>query len=225
MIKPTAWLVGLLLCISCSPTAPKQWHAYELQALGKEAIIDIAEKEIQQDHPEFSKENFDHIKVLTDDVSVSVSFVMPIRYVPRNSTAYYGVLYGLAEPGGPISSWDRQSNPKNSYTHDLYKEDDTRFFQPTDESTEAIALVLKALELQAEDVHWEESVTIYEQETTYDVTFNSPTTISNHTVTKGTGEVVNHGHSHWLPMPGKTKAGWKRSTTPREGRRTKFAVP
>ncbi len=197
MIKPTAWLVGLLLCLPCSVFAQKRWEADELKALGREAIIDIAEKEIQKDHPEFSKELFGHIKVLVDEVSVYVSFVMPIRYVPRDSTAYYGVLYGLADPDGPMSSWNSQSNPK-----DLYKESDTRFFQPTEESSEAIALVLKALEIQAEDVHWQESVTIHEQETTYSVTFNSPATVSDHTVTKGTGEIVSHGHSHWMPMPG-----------------------
>ena len=194
MIQPTAWLVTLLLCLPCSAFAQKRWNADELKALGREAIIDIAEKEIQKDHPEFSKELFDHIKVLVDEVSVYVSFVMPIRYVPRDSTAYYGVLYGLADPDGPISSWDSQANPK-----DLYKASGTRFFQPTDESTEAIALVLKALEIQAEDVHWRESVTIHEQETAYEVTCDSPSTVSDHTVTKGSGEIVSHGHSHWMP--------------------------
>ena len=197
MIKPTAWLVGLLVCLPCSAFAQKRWNADELKALGREAIIDIAEKEIQKDHSGFSKELFDHIKVLVDEGSVYVSFVMPIRYVPRDSFAYYGILYGLADPDGPMGSLDRESNPK-----DFYKGGDTRFFRPTDESSEATALVLEALGIQVEDLHWKESLTILEQENTYDVTFDSPTTISEHTVTKGTGEIVSHGHSHWLPMPG-----------------------
>lgn len=209
MIKPTAWLAGLLLCLPCSAFAQKRWNADELKAIGREGIVAIAEKEIQKDHPEFSKELFDHIKVLVDEASVYVSFVMPIRYVPRDSTAYYGVLYGLADPNGPMSSWNRESNPK-----DLYKGGDTRFFQPTAESSEAIALVLEALEIQAEDVHWQESVTIHEQETTYDVTFDSPTTVSDHMVTKGTGEIVSHGHSHWLPTPGEDEGRWEEFDDP-----------
>ena len=197
MLKPTAWLLGLLLCLPCSAFAQRRWNAVELKALGKEAIIDIAAKEIQRKYPEFSKELFGHIKVLVDEASVYVSFVMPIRYVPRDSTAYYGVLYGLADPDGPFSSWNSEANPE-----DLFRPGDTRFFQPTEESSEAIALVLKALEIRPEDVYWRESVTIVEQETTYDVTCDSPSTISKHTVTKGTGEIVSHGHSHWLHSPG-----------------------
>ena len=198
MTKRTPWLAGLLLFLTFVALAQKERKtAGELKALGKEAIIEIAEKEIQEDFPEFSKENYDYVKVLVDEHSVYVSFVMPILYVPRNSTAYYGLLWGLEDPNGPTASFETESNPRNAFGAV-----ERQFFQPTEESAQAIAFVLKAIGVKAEDIPYRETLTIHEHESTYEVSFDSPGAGSLYTIAKETGEILERMDSHYYPPPG-----------------------
>ena len=198
MLKKSIWLACLLLYLpshAFAQTATRK--ASDLKKLGREAIIEIAEEAIKQRNEDFSRENFDRIKVLVKTSSVYVSFSIPVRYVPLNSSAYYGVLYGLADPKGPMSSWDTVSNPPEAF--DSKK---ITFFQPTEASDRVISFVLGALDIDAGTLSDQDTVTITEQENAFDVSIESPDAGSSYTVAKVTGEVQSHGHSHNFPMPG-----------------------
>lgn len=209
-LRRPAFLACLVLCSACNahdvPIEGLPHTAPELKALGREAIIEIAEKEIQEEYEEFSKEHFDRIKVLVNEDSVYVTFGMSARYVPKNSVALYGLLWGLVVPRHSHigASFDNAANPQNAT--DL---GEPRFFQPDATSEEAIAFVLKALEAEGETLYEQDVMTIREEDTVYAVSIESPDTGAGYTISRETGEILDGWHGHNMPIPGGNEGGLK----------------
>ncbi len=201
------FLACLVLCSACNANEVRieglRHTAPELKALGKEAIIEIAEKEIQEEFEEFSKENFDRIKVLVNEDSVYVTFGMSARYVPKNSVAFYGLLWGLAVPARGIgASFDNVANPRNAT--DL---GEPRFFQPDATSEEAIAFVLKVLEADGETLYGSDEMTIREEDSVYKVNIENQYAGAGYTISRETGEILDGWHADNFPMPGGDEGG------------------
>lgn len=66
-------------------------------ALGREKLIEIAARRILEDgrFQGFDIENFDRIGVWTDDEYLWVGFTLSVKFVPRNTSAIYGLTIFL----------------------------------------------------------------------------------------------------------------------------------
>jgi len=113
----------------------------KFKKLGRERIIQLAAEEVRREvdsESNFKVENFDQIKVMASEKNIYVTFSMPFRYVPLNSSAYYGVYVSLTEDMMSCRPHDNREDEYN-YRQEL------KFFVPTKESKKAIALVINAI--------------------------------------------------------------------------------
>ncbi|MFP4563479.1 MAG: hypothetical protein ACLFRY_09235 [Spirochaetia bacterium] len=146
---------------------------------------------------ELSREVYE-IEVSTRRDETYVSFSMPVKYVPLDSAAYYGVTVNITTKTLYYSSL---SNPEDSYegTEAL------GFFEPCGTD-------LQDLDFAADAIYREmgfdfriekprDEMVIYERDAHFEVTVISPYQESWYKIDRRTGRLYDDGHAHLIPPP------------------------
>ena len=123
------------------PEIPANSRVKKFKKLGRERIIQLAAEELRREadsESNFKVENFDQIKVMASEKNIYVTFSMSFRYVPLNSSAYYGVYVSLTED---MMSYRSHDNREDEYNYRQL----LKFFVPRKESKKAIAFVINAI--------------------------------------------------------------------------------
>jgi hypothetical protein len=177
----------------------------EINKLGREEIIKMAVEKLNQIFSQagvidFNPINFDCIRVMVADDSVSVTFGMTYRYIPLNSAYYYGVFIDLIEN---VISYNSLTNPQD---HDYNGK--PKFFCPNEISEKTIAFVIDAIN-KCDDIESiidgqlpdDTTMAIYEKPDHYEIEVNSGIIISNFKVDIESGKVYDTTHEHIEPEP------------------------
>lgn len=176
----------------------------ELKKLGKNELIDIAINIIKQKKhlgKIIYREDFDFIKVVTDNRKIIVSFERNVLYVPLYAKFYYNLEVEL--PSGKVKQKSNRNNcyGKNGHFHkdsgvDFYSK--TKFYIPTKEHTKYINLVVKAIYGSSIEINtraWDLKMTIFEENDHFYVEEkaenpNSKSSGSYYKIHKETGEII-----------------------------------
>lgn len=169
--------------------------ADELKGLGRDGIISKAVEMIKEnagvDGSTFKLENFDIVKVMASSSTVQVTFGMRVRYVPRKSSACYGIYVNLTDN---MMSYGNTSNPSKFKARAR-----TMFFEPTDGHRKAMAFVSEAIQRQYPgDI---EPCTVFEERKHYRVLIVNPDVEGGYDVDKKTGKISDEWHNSLCRPP------------------------
>jgi hypothetical protein len=161
------------------------------------AVEQAIERAVELLGMELDREAYE-IHVSTVEGDAYVSFTMPIKYVPLDTAAYYGVTVDLTNEFVYYSSL---SNPEGYY-------DGTGkvgFYEPTEEDRKSIDFVAEAISRDSGfDFRLEkpqDEMVIYERDTHFTVTVTSRYQESFYKIEKETGRIYDEGHAHLVPPP------------------------
>lgn len=191
-----ASIISALANIHCSSTHSKMdnmnYSAKEIGDLGKKSIVKIAKELIINDCGEKIPDSYD-ARVFAKDSSVIVLFDLPIHFVAKNTAFYYGVSVDLISKSFsymPIINTETEIEDSRHFP----------FYEPTKEDMKTIEFVLggttsfkkhKGL-LNEKD----ETTTIIETDTFYDVESLYKSQSTRYKVDKVTGIRSEQRHRH-----------------------------
>lgn len=195
-----AIIICALASIHCSSSHSKMsdmnYSAKEIRDLGKKRIVKIAKELILDDSGEKVPDIYD-AKVFANDSSVIVTFDLPIHFAAKNASFYYGAAIDLiTESFGyiPIINTGTAIEASGHFP----------FYRPTEKDMKTIQFVLGATDgqklsfkkhresLNAKD----ETVTIIETDTFYDVRVLSKSQSTRYKVDKSTRMPSDRYHRH-----------------------------
>lgn len=160
---------------------------------GKESIVLLALKLIDD---ELTADHFTKIIVKASGKEVYVSFLTPIKYLPKNSAYNFDVEVSLIEGS---SSYHNYSNPVE------FDEDNMNlpFYKETEDGKKNIEFVIEAIKKWAPfDVSkFDGSMIIRDDIDFYDIMVESDYQQSWYKVRKSTGEIYDEGHAHFEQDP------------------------
>lgn len=166
-----------------------------LLAKGRAEIIRLAESHINKDYPEFSSKSYDRIKVMYNKKDLYVTFNNTFKFVPFNTSHYYGVYVNLINK---MTSKNALSNfEKDTLIINM------RFFVPSENSSKAINFVIKSVNksemvgsIEDKTLPEGSDMTITEKKSHYEIGVDSESTYSSYKIKKETGEIYDSGHKH-----------------------------
>lgn len=131
----------------------------ELKPLGRAKLIQMAVERVQSGYPQFDPKNFDRVNVYIDGSRLIVRFDVAVKFIPKNTCAYYTVVAELTRRSlGMIPFGDVEKCTKEN------------FFVPDQQSNNHIELIKKKLPgLIPDEVGKDEEIVIREFETYYSV--------------------------------------------------------
>jgi hypothetical protein len=177
----------------------------EIRQLSRTDMVNIA-LEKARDHLDFNSANhliFDKTVVLTDEKTIRVELINPIKYIPYNSEFFYDITIDIVTG----AMWyDVYGNPSD-HNGGLH----TPFFTPTAESENIIQFVIDAINkdagLSAGESkksfleNFEGDLIIRDRKDYYAIRRISTYQESWYKIYKKTGEVTDGGHAHLEPSP------------------------
>lgn len=152
-------------------------------------------------NPKLNRHNF-RVIIKANQQSLAVNFDIPVKYVPRDSAAYYGV--GVQVFSGKTQIYPvRLSNPQG-YAAGRAKD----FYIPAKEEQKRFQFVLDVVHkerewnpLELKDAPREEDMIVYEQQEYYQIERRSPHQISRYKIHKTSGKIYEVSHAHTVPPP------------------------
>ncbi len=155
--------------------------------MSRRELIDKAEEILLEDKEvEYRKGLCSDVHIFSNEKTVYATFSMPIRFVPLNSSAYYGAAVDFVED---LVSYDTLTNPEGF-------EGDTRFYRETTADKEALSYVFSILKadpnfrkFSSGKISDGTALTIRERSDHYAVTAVTDSVEYGVEVYKGTGEM------------------------------------
>ena len=191
-----AIFISIVANTQCSSIHPKMSEmnatAKEISHLGKKRIVQMAKILILENSGENVPDSYD-ARVFSNDSSVIVLFDLPIHFAVKNTAFYYGSTVDMISKTFsyiPIINTETQIDAFKHFP----------FYEPSKEDMKTIEFILggttsfrKHRELLNEK---DETMTIIETDTFYDVEVRSPSQSSRYKVDKRTGLSSEHRHRH-----------------------------
>ncbi|MFW5872812.1 MAG: hypothetical protein ACOCVN_02385 [bacterium] len=162
--------------------------------LGKDRIIQLALELVDED---IDPGYFAQVKIKANSKEVMVSFLHPIKFLPRNSVFCYNIFVSLI---GERVYYDIFSNPSGSL------QTKAPIFRLEGENKEKFQFVVDAIN-KSPDVgslkveNYDADMRIREEDDHYDIIVTSKHQKSFYKIKKHTGTLYDDGHSHLIPMP------------------------
>jgi hypothetical protein len=182
-------LFAILLLPAMSFSQKKRMSVDELKKLGRDSLIKMAVKEINDST--FHPEHYDRIVVKANDTQVWVSFSLSVVLKTKKPCYYDAVGVDLAN--GTVS----RSHSNNDC-------DEAGHYKPTKSIQKKIDFVFNAInksdevgDLPGNKVPYGTTMDISEHPTYYYVEVSSYSTFSHYKVDKITGKIYDAGHKHY----------------------------
>ncbi|WP_103069506.1 hypothetical protein [Aquimarina sediminis] len=187
------FLLNQILCFSQEVKMTKEVE--ETIQLGKDSIVRLALKLIDD---RADVKNFSKTKVMTNGEQVLVSFINPIKYLPKKTTLYFDVVINLLEK---TASYNSISNPINGSD-----QKNIPFYKQTEEIKKNIDFVIESMNVSHEVdpitiVNSENDMIIRENKNYYDITVISEFQESSYKIEKISGKIYDAQHAHLEPPP------------------------
>ncbi len=166
----------------------------EIIKLGKERIIQLAQELLDED---IDPRHFPRIKIKANSKEVLVSFLHPIKFLPKNSVYCYNIFVSLVKKR---VYRDIFSNPPGSLN------EKAPVFKLEGENEEKFQFVVDAINKSfkvgsLDEKKFDADMRIREEDDHYDVIVTSRFQESFYKIKKESGELYDDGHSHLIPPP------------------------